>query len=290
MNDEQQTNTNTLEGLSADQIANLVELALSLKGDSQPRNLELPREILDDLETTTAKERKARDNRFVKDLLAYEGGTWTKGGITNKQLVPELRRGTVEAYQLISSKYKDGDKLRYSAQAATEIFDDIQQIFNSDDQSQLERNLQAIQEKCRQLAIYGFSQAKGLDLEARELTTRVIKLPNTLRHLEDPEEDDREQTFTADELDQINAARFQERLFRQSASSPRRGFSNDHQRGSYQRQGGRGAVNNSNYRPNNQNYQQQRSFFGRPRPPAHQQQSNNPYRNPSSSDPASSQQ
>ncbi|KAI9007867.1 hypothetical protein CLU79DRAFT_823969, partial [Phycomyces nitens] len=124
--------------LTSAQITELLELARKLKVQENSRDrlatYELPQEILDDMETTSRKGLKGNLQRFAKDALTYEGGSWTKGGAINKDFIPELKRSHVDTLTVVQGRYKEADKLRTTASIATEIFDDLK-AFIAGDQS-----------------------------------------------------------------------------------------------------------------------------------------------------------
>ncbi|KAG2190635.1 hypothetical protein INT47_008410, partial [Mucor saturninus] len=124
--------------------------------------------------------------RFAKDTIRYEGGKWTKSGAVNKMFAPELRKFTVDATQTVAAIHKGADRLRTASRAAAEIYSDVQWIIN---EGESEQNMQHILEKVKRLTIYGFATSKELDGDAKDLTTRALRLPTSVRYLEDTEED-----------------------------------------------------------------------------------------------------
>ncbi|CEI98955.1 hypothetical protein RMCBS344292_13050 [Rhizopus microsporus] len=120
--------------------------------------------------------------RYARDISFYNGGSWTRSEVINKSFVSYLKRYKVDAHSTIFQKYKDADRLRLASRAATEIFEDLQYIKNhGGDQAAIDQ----IMEKTRRLSIYSFVNARYIDKEARELTTKSLNLPENVWYLED---------------------------------------------------------------------------------------------------------
>jgi hypothetical protein len=266
-------NAELLAQLSPAELQNLLSLAQNIKTDSNTV-YELPGDIQSDLDNTTIKDRKTRNQRFVRSLTNYEGGQWTRGGATNKQLVPELKRANVEANQLVQQMYRDAEKIRHTARAATELYEDITTILEQEDPATYAQHLHTLKGKCQTLALYGYSTSKTLDVDARKTTTAAIKLPTSMRHLEETEEDDKDLALSTDDMERLYSERFQERLLQQTAS--RRGNGNGFGKQTYR--GGRQQFGS-------QQRGQQKSFFGRPRSQQQTQQPTNPFRSNQPSNP-----
>ncbi|ORY99637.1 hypothetical protein BCR42DRAFT_476443, partial [Absidia repens] len=153
--------------LSPAELQNLVNMAQNLQTEGQ--SYQLPEDIHRELETVTSKDRKTINGKFAKSIAKYDGDTWTKGGATNKQLVAELKRSHVDANQLVQQMYKDAEKVRLTARAATELFEDIGTILEEDDPTTAMQQLLKMRQKCQALAVYGFSTSKQLDNDAKSL-------------------------------------------------------------------------------------------------------------------------
>ncbi|KAG1176024.1 hypothetical protein G6F70_007940 [Rhizopus microsporus] len=99
-------------------------------------------------------------------------------------LVQEIKNAKMDAYQSIQQRFKYGDRLRAVARRATEVFEEIKfavECLGGDDDSEL---LEQALEKVRRLAIYAFAASKWIDNEAKELTTRSLKLPGSAKYQE----------------------------------------------------------------------------------------------------------
>jgi hypothetical protein len=259
-------NAEILAQLSPEELQNLLAVAQNIKPDGT-QVFELPSQIQNELDSNHTKEQQNLNARFIRRLRNYEGNQWTRGGATNKELIAELKRSNVDANQLVQQMYKDAEKLRHTARAAAELFEDIDIILEQDDPTTAGQQLVALQQKCKTIAIYGFSTSKQLDNDARKTTTAAIKLPATMRYIAETETEDKDLAFSQEDMERLHQERFQERLLQQSAT--RRGHGH-----AFGRQ--RGGRNPAFGRPQQQH--QQKSFFGRPRPQHQNQQSNNPFR------------
>ncbi|KAL1930028.1 hypothetical protein VTP01DRAFT_1182 [Rhizomucor pusillus] len=126
------------------EVSNLIRAQLQAR--DRDNKYDPPAEIFSDLEHTTSAELKSNIKRFTKDLLYYEGDKWTRSGAVNKTFVAELKRKTVESHATIQARYRDDNKLRHAARAATEIFEDLKFIINrqggEDDHTCLEQAME----------------------------------------------------------------------------------------------------------------------------------------------------
>jgi hypothetical protein len=264
-------NVELLSSLSTEELQNLIQVAQNFQIDGQT-SYPLPATIKEDLDNTTTKDRKSATARFIKRLNRYDGENWTRGGATNKQLVSELKRSQVDANQLVQQIYKDGEKIRNTARAATELYEDIEAIMEEDEKETIQQHLSTIQQKCQVLAVYGYSSAKQLDEEARRITSINIKLPNSMRDLIETEEDDKEMAFSQEDMELLRTERFHERLLQQSSYRRGNGNGNGNNYGRHSTRGGR--QQHFNNRGNSRG-----NFFGKPRQHQSNYQSNNQFNN-----------
>ncbi|KAG2201008.1 hypothetical protein INT47_006552 [Mucor saturninus] len=80
---------------------------------------------------------------------------------------------------------------RFQAKIAAEIFEQLNFLTTG---TVGEEEIQSIIFRCpeqsRQLAVYGFIQAKKQEREAKDMALKALRLPNSLKHLEFTEEED----------------------------------------------------------------------------------------------------
>ncbi|CEJ01911.1 hypothetical protein RMCBS344292_17335 [Rhizopus microsporus] len=214
---DQQTITLTNEQLEL----LLNEFASKIRTEEAERrrddNNELPSSILSEMEETLSTDMHITIKRYARDIPFYDGGSWTRSEIINKSFVSYLKRYKVDAHSTISQKYKDVDRLRLAAREATEIFEDLQYIKNHEGN---QAAIDQIMEKTRRLSIYIFASARHIDKEARELTTKLLNLPENVRYLEDDNEEDsrKQMAFSSEIVEKFNQARFEQHILRAAAN------------------------------------------------------------------------
>ncbi|KAI9483795.1 MAG: hypothetical protein EXX96DRAFT_632439 [Benjaminiella poitrasii] len=150
---------------------------------------DLPEEIKDKLDTSSTSELLEKSKKYPKILPQYEKGKWTSVETINKY------------------------RLRTTAKAATEIFQDIQG-FNT---NSLLEDIYNTMENIRRLAVFAFANAKSIDHEAKDLATKVLHLSASVKHLEEQEDNEKISEFSPETVEKINNARF-ERSVIQSAT------------------------------------------------------------------------
>ncbi|OAD68326.1 hypothetical protein PHYBLDRAFT_68873 [Phycomyces blakesleeanus NRRL 1555(-)] len=168
------------------------------------------KEILKDFDEPSAKGLKSNIIRCTKDTLQFEGGKWTKSGAINQIFVPDLKKYTMDAHQIVQGKYKDGDKLRIAGRAASEDFNDLKYIKSQQNSNKDASDFDELIEKVRRLAVYAFASGKTLDEDSKELSIRAIKLPTRARYREDEDDNDKDMAFDQEWVEKIQQARYEE--------------------------------------------------------------------------------
>ncbi|RCI06232.1 hypothetical protein CU098_013751 [Rhizopus stolonifer] len=226
-----------INDLTSEQIKELLHLSRRFKDkelrDEAPSHFDLPEEINDELENSSKIELK---NKLKKD--------------NQQNLSPELKKFQVDAAQTVSAIGKGADRLRTAGRGAAEIFLDFQFIIK---EGGSEEDMEAVLEKLKRLAVYSFATGKELDQDAKELSTRALRLPESLRYLEDDNEDDKDLFFSSDVVEKIQRTRFDEVMLK-GAQQQYGGFQKS--RGNQYKSTYRGRGGYSNGRGN---------FFGRGR-------------------------
>ena len=215
----------TINDLTTEQINELLELSKKLnereeRADHNDRP-ELPEELYQEMEHSSSAELKGKLKKFAKDTIKYDGGKWTRSGAVNKLFLPELRKYNVDASQTVAAIYKGADRLRTAARSATEIYNDLQYIIEEGGQ---EEDMRQILEKVRRLAVYGFATGKELDGDAKDLTTRALRLPSSLKYLEDEEDDEKDLAFSPNLVEKIQQARYEESILRNATNKAFGGY------------------------------------------------------------------
>lgn len=211
--------------LSAEQLELLYKeftRKLRLEEQAQQRDRAvLPPEILEEMEHSSKADLRNNLKRYIKDVQQYEGGDWTTGETINKIFVSDLKMYQVDAHQVVDFRYKDADRLRVAARAATEIYQQLKFIAERGrDPSDEEIILQSI-EQLRRLAVYGFATAKTVDQEAKELATKALRLPDAVKYLEDNDDGDKKIAFSSEMVQQITKARYESTVLRSAMSNNR---------------------------------------------------------------------
>ncbi|CEP10666.1 hypothetical protein [Parasitella parasitica] len=102
-----------------------------------------------------------------------------------------------------------------------------------------------IVQKLQRLAVYSFATGKELDEDAKDLATRIIRLPENMQYLRDNEEDDKDMAFPTEIVEKIHQGRYEEAILKQATSRTYGGFKprgdyKGNSRGGFSR-GGRGG-------------------------------------------------
>ncbi|KAI8067978.1 hypothetical protein BC940DRAFT_221507, partial [Gongronella butleri] len=196
----------------------------------------LPDQILEYLESASPSELKKLVEKFPKKVLKFDGGEWTKSGIANQEFANDLKRAQLDVSSVIQRIFKYSDRLRVAARGATEILLDLQ-AWMEDRGQEDDQALGQITDKLEELSIFGFAGAQRIDLEAREIVIKALKLPSYMGHLASGDEDNKRSILSSDEVNRIQEARFQHDLIAKAAG--RGGFGNG-QRGGHGRGRGNG--------------------------------------------------
>ena len=75
--------------------------------------------------------------------------------------------------------------MRVAARGATEVYEELKFIIDRGGGTDDDELLQQTLEKVRRLAIFGYASGKSIDSDAKELTTRHIRLPGSVQFIGD---------------------------------------------------------------------------------------------------------
>ncbi|KAG1008543.1 hypothetical protein G6F27_006398 [Rhizopus arrhizus] len=158
---------------------------------------ELPLEISEYLDGTPAYELKEEFKRFKRQIAKYKNDNWNRPEQINKELIPELKKWKIDTFQVVSSIYKYSDNTRAQARASTEIYTQLQYLqqkvhFDNDEDREI---FEGAIDQAAKLATFGFGQAKFQDNDAKELATKALRVPASLKHLEKTQDEDRVTTI-----------------------------------------------------------------------------------------------
>ncbi|KAG1137448.1 hypothetical protein G6F37_013526 [Rhizopus arrhizus] len=176
---------------------------------------ELPLEISEYLDGTPAYELKEEFKRFKRQIAKYKNDNWNRPEQINKELIPELKKWKIDTFQVVSSIYKYSDNTRAQARASTEIYTQLQYLqqkvhFDNDEDREI---FEGAIDQAAKLATFGFGQAKFQDNDAKELATKALRVPASLKHLEKTQDEDRvSNAFDQEFIAKLHQERFQQRL------------------------------------------------------------------------------
>jgi hypothetical protein len=118
------------QSLSPEQIEELYQQFVArfrIEAEEQRKHHQftLPETIQTDLDETPKSEMQSNIKRYICDLPNYEGGDWTINEAINKKFTPDIKRFQIDAYQVLQSRYKDAERIRNTAKATTDIYEDL---------------------------------------------------------------------------------------------------------------------------------------------------------------------
>ncbi|KAG1044977.1 hypothetical protein G6F43_011365 [Rhizopus delemar] len=179
----------------------------------------LPTEIFDDLEYFPKNTLKIKLKQFAKETNKCKGGKWTQSGTVNKIYLSELKKYQVDATQTITAFTKGANRLRTADRAATDIYQEFHHVIENGGS---EEEMYHILEKIRRLAVYSFGSGKELDKDGKYLATKAPRLPESLKYLEDEDENGKDYFFSPDIVEKIQQTRFEETVI-EGATQPKFG-------------------------------------------------------------------
>ncbi|PHZ13152.1 uncharacterized protein RHIMIDRAFT_313120 [Rhizopus microsporus ATCC 52813] len=233
--------------LTTEQIQELLDLSKRLKEQEiRDESIDLQvllEEIFDDLETTSKTVLRNKLKKSAKDTYKYDGGKWTQSGTVNKVYLPELKKYQVDAAQTTTAITKGADRLRTAGRATTEIYQEFQHLIEI---GGTEDDMRNILERIRRLAVYQFGTGKELDKDAKDtkdLTTKALRLPESLKYLEDDDDEGKDYFFSSEVIEKTQQTRFEESVINQASQRKYGGFGkNKFTRGGRQPNGNRGSF------------------------------------------------
>ncbi|KAG0852319.1 hypothetical protein G6F17_008215 [Rhizopus arrhizus] len=206
----------------------------------------LPLDITGYLEESTPLQIQEKFKRFKRDLTKYQDEEWATGEEINKSLLPKLKAYTVDTAQVVALIYKSSDIIRTQGRAATELYEQLATLQNDGEmpQEQARQLLATTVENAKRLAIFTWYQAKQQDEEAKGYAIKALKLPASLKHLEN-KPSGKKDAFSLEFLEQYNEATYQQRVLQAATGG-------NNNRGGYSNQwnssrGGRGRGRGKNF-------------------------------------------
>jgi hypothetical protein len=210
--------------LTQEQLLEHLELGRPLKIESDRREIRedlLPEEILEDLEDSSKAQLNTNLKKFQRKAIHYEGGRWFKSGAINKIFIQDLKKTNLNVFTVADYKYKDAERHRTAGKAAAEIYQDLKACVEGIGQ---EGPLQDILEKVKRLSVYGYASSKIIDAEAKHISTKALKLPASVKFLEDGDKDEKGLSFDEETVERIQQARYEEAILRRATAPQRNQF------------------------------------------------------------------
>ncbi|KAG1150111.1 hypothetical protein G6F37_011279 [Rhizopus arrhizus] len=239
--DEQQIHDDTpLTRTQVEALFRELEEQRNREREIQTNGVELPLVISEALDNASSAQLKDDFKQYKRTIQRYNHDTWTKAEQINKEYIPDLKNWKVDAYQIVSSIYKNTETTRIQARASTEIYEQLQYlqekaVFTSARDQEV---FNSTVEQAQRLAVFGFGSAKFQENDAKDLSLKALRLPPNARHLEHSiEEDGKTNAFDRAFVEQLQKARFEDKVLRDASSFRRgsfntnRGFSGSRGRG-----------------------------------------------------------
>jgi hypothetical protein len=187
---------------------------------------------------------------------------------TNPNFTNQLKETKVDTAQLVNTIYRLTENTRVQAKAATELYEHLKYISDRGLQQEDLPLFQDSIEQARRLAVYGFGTAKQQEKEARDITIKALKLPQSLKHLEPISVGEKRYAFDEKFVEQYYEESYKQKLTNNAART-NRNLDNNFRgvgRGNYgfrsghflsQRGRGRGQWNQRGQSSGNSNYHSQ---------------------------------
>ncbi|KAI8093988.1 hypothetical protein BDF21DRAFT_326557, partial [Thamnidium elegans] len=211
------------------------------EADRRQEGSDLPTEISEELEDYSPSDLQRALQKFKRTTHKYIHKEWVTPETTNPNFANQLKEAKVDTAQLINTIYRLTENTRVQARAATELFEHLKYVMDRGLQQEDLPIFRDSIEQARRLAVYGFGTAKQQEQEAREITTKALRLPHSLKHLETSQTSEKKLAFDDKFVEQYYEESYKQKL---TGSAVRANQNRDnHFRGS-----GRG---NNGFRPGN---------------------------------------
>ncbi|KAG1096098.1 hypothetical protein G6F42_018427 [Rhizopus arrhizus] len=182
------------------------------EAEQRNKGFEIPVEICEELDSYNTFELQKALQKFKRSVPKYNNEDWNTPESTNPNFIPQLKQGKVDTLQLVSTIYKHTENTRAQARAASEIFESLQYISERGMQQEDEELYHTTMEKARRLAVFGFGTARQQENEAKEATTKSLRLPYSLKHLETPESGEKKYAFSNEFIEQYYEETFKQKV------------------------------------------------------------------------------
>lgn len=208
----------------------LAELEQRIQGSS------LPEDIQEELDGYNPAQLQKALQRYKKAVPKYNNEEWNTPEEINPNFIKRLKQWKVDSHHLVTTIYRLTETTRLQARAATEIYEQLQFVAERGWQLEDGEIVNEAVEKVRRLAVFGYGIAKAQEDEAREETTKALRLPHSIKHLESPAKGDKKYAFSTEFVQKYYDAYFQQELTTEAARK------SDYKANNFNRRG-RGSSN-----------------------------------------------
>jgi hypothetical protein len=226
--------------------------------DEQREGANLPQEIFEEMEYSSKNDLAFNLKKVARDVRKYEGGEWTTPETINKSIIPDLKRYNIDTLQVITTKYKDADRLRLAGHGVTEIYEALKMAAERGGDPSDEDIIMECIEKLRRLAVYNYATAKQMDLEAKSMATKALRLPDSIKHITEDEDHDKKLAFDPELIERINKAKYDDAILR-AATRRTNNFNSGNSSNFNGKQQGQGRPFFGHNRPQNQHLRHNRN-------------------------------
>ncbi|KAG1394098.1 hypothetical protein G6F58_012182 [Rhizopus delemar] len=114
--------------------------------------------------------------RYKKAAPKYNNEEWNTPEEINPNFIKKLKQWKVDSHHLVTTIYRLTETTRLQARAATEIYEQLQFVAKRGWQLEDGEIVNEVVEKVRRLAVFGYGIAKAREDEAREETTKALRI------------------------------------------------------------------------------------------------------------------
>ncbi|KAG0756033.1 hypothetical protein G6F66_011108 [Rhizopus arrhizus] len=189
----------------------LAELEQRIQGSS------FSEDIQEELDSYNPAQLQKVLQRYKKAAPKYNNEEWNTPEEINPNFIKKLKQWKVDSHHLVTTIYRLTETTRLQARAATEIYEQLQFVAKRGWQLEDGEIVNEVVEKVRRLAVFGYGIAKAREDEAREETTKALRLSHSIKHLESPAKGDKKYAFSTEFVQKYYDAYSQQELSTEAA-------------------------------------------------------------------------
>ncbi|KAG1436877.1 hypothetical protein G6F56_013367 [Rhizopus delemar] len=96
---------------------------------------------------------------------------------------------------------------------------DLKFVLECEGSEQDEEQLTDILEKIRRLSVYGYATGKRIDDEVKDISTKALRLPTSVKYLEDKDDSEKDLAFDDETVEKIQQASYEETILKRATTS-----------------------------------------------------------------------